>query len=540
MQRSHSLTWALLASLLVGCSEFEPFRKSDPAPEVQEAAKWVETRTVKNAREARAETPEPVLVEAPAPVRTDLESKDWTRTVQALPTGDVATSALLLEKLAPREVVQGVDFEYQLLVSNLTDVSLEQVVIIEHGTTNLVLRETEPAASIDASGAATWALGTLAPKEQFTILVRAAATGGIEVVGMAQATYLTSMRSTIAVVVPILELEFHMPAIAGTNEDIPLELSVRNAGTGAARDILLQVNLPAGLVTEHGDSHIAIPVGTLGAGDSKTLMVVARAPESGDFQASASASMRHGEAVLAPTRCITVQQAVLAIDVSGPSKAFLGRPSRWTLRISNSGDGEARQVVLQHLIPVGMSFVESSVAPQQLGDKLVWNLGSLPAGNTKSIELYLQAEDEGTARILAQVSGERLDPLSDTEEISLGRISALRLAVRDQSDPVLVGETLTYDVHVTNEGSAPGQDIRVVVTLDEGMTLVNPQGPTAGVLDGQVITFEPLESLAAGATATWQIAVRSSQEGDQRLGASMTSARLTRPVPATEATHFHK
>lgn len=540
IQRPFLLSWALLGTFLVGCSEFEPFRRNESAAEVQEAAKWGSTRLARKAAEARTPVDKPNALEAPAPAAGVLSRNNWTRTVQAVPTGDVATSALLLEKLAPSEVVLGVDFEYQLRVTNLTDVSLEEVVIIEQATANQVLRETEPAASMDDKGAAHWALGTLAPQQQVTIVVRAAATGGIEIIGIAEAHYRTTMRSHIAVVVPALDLEFSMPAVAGTSEDIPLILSVRNSGTGTAHEVMLRVNLPAGLATEHGDQQITIPVGTLGVGEARTVMLVARGPKSGDFQASATARMRHGEPVLAPTRCITIQQAVLALDVSGPTQAYLGRPSRWTLRVTNSGDGEARQVALEHLIPVGMSYVQSSITPQQLGDKLVWYLGGLAAGSSESVELYLQAEDEGTARILAQVSGERLEALSDSEQVELVGISALQLEIDDMSDPVLVGNLITYLVTVSNEGSAAGRDIRVVVTLDEGMQLVRPQGPTRGELAGQRLVFEPLDRLAPGETATWKVVVRSSQTGDLRLAAEMTSARLRRPVPATEATHFHK
>ena len=540
MQGPNSLIWALLGTLVVGCSQFEPFRQNQPEPEAQEAPKWVGTRQAEQATGAGTGTPAPGPHAAPAPRVTPLALDDWTRTAQALPTGDLASSVLLLEKLAPKEVVLGVDFEYQLLISNLTSVPLEQVVILEQATPNLLLRESEPAASVDASGAATWNLGTLKPKQQVTILVRAVATGGLEVIGQAQAHYRTTMRSQIAVVVPALDLKFLMPTVAGPAEGIPIELQVRNSGSGAARDILLTVDLPAGLLSEHGDRSISIPVGTLRAGESKAVMIMAQAPAAGVFEASASASMRHGAAVLAPTRRIVIQQAVLALDVSGPSQAFLGRPSRWTLRVCNTGDGAAKQVAIEHLIPVGMSFVQSSQAPQRLGDKLVWQLGSLPAGTSKSIELYLEATEPGTGHVMAQVSAKHLATLSDSEEVSLAGISALQLEIDDMSDPVMVGEPVTYHVTVTNQGTAPGKDIRVEAILDEGMQLIRPQGPTSGMLEGNKIIFEPLASLAPGAAATWKIVARSTQAGDLRLGAVMTSARLVRPVPETEPTHFHQ
>ena len=49
----------------------------------------------------------------------------------AYPPGDMETSALMVEKLTPVEVVAGQPFEYEMLVTNLTSLPLENVVVTE-------------------------------------------------------------------------------------------------------------------------------------------------------------------------------------------------------------------------------------------------------------------------------------------------------------------------------------------------------------------------------------------------------------------------
>ena len=53
------------------------------------------------------------------------------RSSLAYPTGDKKTSALLLDKLAPREIVAGQAFAYEIQVANLTSMALDNVTVTE-------------------------------------------------------------------------------------------------------------------------------------------------------------------------------------------------------------------------------------------------------------------------------------------------------------------------------------------------------------------------------------------------------------------------
>ena len=56
---------------------------------------------------------------------------------------------------------------------------------------------------------------------------------------------------------------------------------------------------------------------------------------------------------------------------------------------------------------------------------------------------------------------------------------------------------------------------------------------------GGKLVFEPLESLAVGASAEWTIVVRAVAAGDARFKVLLSSAEMSRPVEAAESTRFY-
>lgn len=550
MKYPHLLSWVVLGAVAAGCSELEPFQNGNQDLRSESAPRWVDTRDA-NTESVRAQSSSDsesasinsnvAMEDKPmAKEMMRMDEAELVRTVQALPTGDRNTSALLLEKLSPAEVVQGVDFMYQLHVSNLTSNALDNVIVEEYTTSNLSIREANPAPTSTSGGTTSWDLGSLSPDEKIVIQVRATANTGSEVQGLAQATYRSAMRTKIAVVAPALEIRLEAPSVAATGEDIPLELTVRNTGSGDAKDILVSSVLPAGMITENGDQRIQVPVGTLHAGEFKTVRILARANQPGEYSTSAEASMRHGASVNSGRHTLLVQEPNLEMMVAGPSKAFIGQPSRWTMKVRNSGGGTAKDVSLVHVVPAGMSFVQASEAPRTNGTKLTWNLGEVAPGEERSIDMYLQADRAGSAEISAQLEGGQGVTASGGSPVMLQGVSALSLEIDDLTDPVLVGDSLTYHVKVVNDGSSAGSNVNISVELDEGMQLVRAQGPTTGESKGRSISFAPLTSLAPGETATWRVVVKSVAAGDLRLSASMTSDLLVRPVSENESTQFYQ
>ena len=71
-----------------------------------------------------APAPAPVVKAAPAPVVSNTQDS-----VMYIPTGVRSTSALMIERMAPTEVVAGQPFSYDIKATNLTPNKLNEVVV---------------------------------------------------------------------------------------------------------------------------------------------------------------------------------------------------------------------------------------------------------------------------------------------------------------------------------------------------------------------------------------------------------------------------
>ena len=113
-------------------------------------------------------------------------------------------------------------------------------------------------------------------------------------------------------------------------------------------------------------------------------------------------------------------------------------------------------------------------------------------------------------------------------------IPAILLEVVDIEDPILVGDVVTYEIKVTNQGSATGTGITVNCNLEPEMEFIS-----GGELSGNTIALETLAELAPGATHTWTVQVKARAAGDVRFGVNMNSDQIGRDVTETESTNFY-
>lgn len=170
-------------------------------------------------------------------------------------------------------------------------------------------------------------------------------------------------------------------------------------------------------------------------------------------------------------------------------------------------------------------------------------------------EVVLKAVKPGDVRFAVSMTSNQLSrPVKETEATTFcavhvgaatkpSAVPAIRLEMKDVEDPVPVGDTATYVITATNQGSATATNIKVVAVLEPKAQYVSSEGATKGTSkkvkrwDG--VVFSPLPSLAPKAKATWRVVVKAVKPGDVRFAVSLTSNQLRRPVKETEATNFY-
>jgi uncharacterized repeat protein (TIGR01451 family) len=265
----------------------------------------------------------------------------------------------------------------------------------------------------------------------------------------------------------VLSVETHGPRKISVGKESAYEVKIINSGDVAAEDLIVFVNLPewaevvgteasAGSTQNGPSSQISAPfqwkVGRLEAKSQEkmSLRIVPRQSRPFDL------AVRWESKPSTSQTLIEVQEPKLEMQLDGPREVFYGKKETYRLKMTNSGTGNAEGIVVK-FVPVGA------------GENVQANyeLGLLPAGEDKVIEVELTARQSGKLEIQVEAKGDAGIHAELIEKV-LVRRAGLEIGVEG---PKLqfVGTTATYVVRLGNPGNAPAKNVNFTATLPAGL-----------------------------------------------------------------------
>lgn len=524
---------------LGACVEVEPpVAKAAPAPVVVAPPAPV---VVAPPAPVVVAPPAPVVVAPPAPVAAPVVmaaaplSNDQ-RSVMYLPTGVRDTSALMIERFAPKEVNAGQPFDYSIKATNLTPGTLSNVAVQDMCSNNFKMLSSKPEAAY-VGDTMRWKLGDLKAGESRTIDVNGQVVDANNAQNCLAANYDQASCLAFNVVQPQLALKASSPAEVMRCDAIPLDYTVSNAGTGISRNANLSQTLPDGISLKDGGGDMKL--GDLAPGASKSIEMAVMAAKPGVYTFHPAASAEPGLNADATTTT-RVTQPDLQVSKKMADTQILGRNISYDITVSNSGDAVARNLVLEESVPAGASVVSASNDGRAGAGKVVWNLADLAPKQSQTVSVSLASSSLGDVATSTRAAAYcASDATTDGKTTMLG-IPAVLLEVVDLTDPVEIGQETTYVITATNQGSAFDKNIRIVAELENAMEFVSAGGATAVTTSGNHVEFAPLPSLAPGAKAEWKVIAKAVTPSDSRFTVMMVSDMLKRPVMETEATTLYK
>jgi uncharacterized repeat protein (TIGR01451 family) len=558
MKRLLNILLILLIFALSGCYSCKTYHKfwgKGPVPESavdkffwEEECKPTEQPAKKDCPEEPApvkaeakEVPKPVAAKpaakpAPKPAPAPLDTCGASVISKSFPCDDC--QVIILNKHMPKVVRVNKPFEYQIKVTNVTDMVVTDVVVTDQISKNFTVTATEPEAQFK-DGKLVWNFTSLRQMESRTLKISGIA-NTIECVKTCAAVtyYIAPACGNTTVVEPKLALVKEAPETALLCEPFAIKYIVTNPGTGTLENIIIEENLPDGLLTEAGNSKLTVKIDSLGEGRSRAFTTNLKASKTGIFNSKATAK---AEDLKAQAQTKTkILQPILAISKTAPRKQYLRRPINYKIKVTNRGDAAAEEVVITDQQPAGTTLVSTSEGSTVIGDKIVWELGTIQAGESKTVDFALMANEAAVIENTVTATAICADAVSSTAKTNVAGISAVLLEVIDVEDPVEIGTTTTYIITATNQGTADDTNISIVCTLEANEQYVSSDGPTKAKANGNVITFAPLKSLAPKEAASWEVVVKAVKPGDVRFSVSMNTDQLNRPVAETEATLLFK
>jgi uncharacterized repeat protein (TIGR01451 family) len=465
----------------------------------------------------------------------------WAAAQAQTPATPVATQTptLQVDKIGPTTLNIGKPLKYEIVVRNAGSTPVQSVQVEEQIPAGARFVSAEPRPML-RSGLLIWNLGNLDAGVERRIKVELQPVGEGELDSHATVTFSTTSDLHTRITRPKLTLAKTGPQTVQVGQPAVFQLVVSNVGTGPASGVVLRDHLPEGLRHANG-SEVETDIGTLAAGENKTITLETTAIKAGRFINQAVASGDEGLQALAQ-EAVVVTQPALNLVKSGPKRLYLGRVADFHIEVANPGSAPAINVQVLDTLPPEFEFVEASDGGKfdPATRAVTWNLGALPAGQKQMISVKGLAKGAGDPINEAVAHADGGLEAKASIAVHLEGVPALLLEVVDLEDPIEVGAETTYEIRIINQGTSPTTNLQIIASVPAGMTTRDATGPAPHRLQGQQVIFDKLPSLAAKADALYRVRVVGDKPGDMRFKVQMTSDQLRSPVYEEESTRVYK
>ena len=311
--------------------------------------------------------------------------------------------------------------------------------------------------------------------------------------------------------VPQITIEKTAPEEVQVGKAARFELHLRNTGTVVAQGVEVHDFVPEGTqfvtanppATPNARGELIWALGALKPGDEATIEVELTPITEGEIGSVAFVTLRAEAGARS-----RVTRPDLTLQVTAAKQVMIGHDVQLSIKVGNPGTGPATGVVIEEHVPPGLKHAA--------GAELEFEVGTLKPGETRELELTLTAAQAG--RVVNQLVVRADGNLHQQEECELEVIAPALAVKMDGPSKRYLERQATYEVSVSNPGTAPAKDIELVTRLPKGLKFVKANN--AGHYDPQAhAVVWSLEELPPEETGTVLLTAIPVEPGEQLLRA---------------------
>lgn len=533
------LAGLLFAGLVAGagCQNQNKATQNKPMAQAKPSATTTGT-TQPAAQPAKVTAAEPAKPAAKPVVETPRVTGDHSSVSQAFPTGDRRTSAVLLTTVMPSQVRANTPYNFEYQVTNLTDMSLSNVVVTSEGTNNLAIASSSPAAARNGAGNLQWTIPTIASGKTETIRVSGTAAQVGKSGNCASVTYSSSLCAATDVVMPALAITKATSPAAGTVCDTyTYTIEVKNTGTGATSNVHIKDTLPAGMTLADGrTTTIDDNVGTLAAGQSARRTYQVKASKAGAYANKATAEAEGGLTAESNVVNNTVVQPSIALTADCPKDIRVGKAVAVKFNVKVGADANCGGTTVKATLPAGASGVTADNGGTVAGNTVTWNLGNVAANEARTLTVNMKPA-AGSNQVSATATCACAAPATANCAFGVQGVPDIGTGISDDVGVIEVGLTHEFNFVVKNQGQIDLTNVKVEGQLDEGLQFVSTTWPGGAQGSGQKINWA-VGTLKAGETKTFKIICKGVKAGELFIQTVTTSDQTPRGVRNDEQVNY--
>lgn len=308
---------------------------------------------------------------------------------------------------------------------------------------------------------------------------------------------------------PTLTFEKLAPPEIQVGKEATFQIHVRNTGQTAAHGVTIVDRVPKGTEfvtatpapTRVANSQLTWELGTLQPGEETTVSLQLMPVSEGEIGSVAQVQFQANASARA--LCTRPQ---LSVTQTGPKRALIGEAVVFDISVTNPGSGVATGVVLEEDVPSGLTHAA--------GRELEFEIGALRPNETRQLQLTLKADKPGIVRNEILARGDANLIARHAAELE---VVAPDLEVRlDGPRMRYLDRPATYEVVISNPGTATAREVELVTYLPKGMQFVSADHKGQYEPQNHAVYWS-LEEMPAQQTGAAKLTVLPVQTGVQKL-----------------------
>ncbi len=339
---------------------------------------------------------------------------------------------------------------------------------------------------------------------------------------------------------PVICIQKCGPTCACLYCPISYQIEVCNSGSATAYNVVVQDTVPDGLTHSSGLNCLSYDLGNLCPGEKRNICVDFCANKPGCVTNVASVSYCDGPKCYAEATTL-INAPCVEVTKTGPDWAYICKPVEYTITVTNPGDLVLYDICVDDVSPAGTTVVEAPGA-EICCNRAVWCVPQLCPGETKTFTVVLRSQVAGclTNKVTVTTNSDCGQCVSCAEAPTCWKgIPAMHMCMVNACDPICVGQTTVYRVCVTNRGTAEDTNVQLVIKFSGEFQPECVNGPSRGVIQGNTVTFDPVDRMAPKESTEFSVTVKAVSAGDARAEATLTSDGLGSPVMDEDRAHIY-
>lgn len=504
-----------------------------------------------------------------------LTPRDTAGSPENVPVGTGFTTVtwsapgLSVRTVGPASVAVGAALSYFVEVSNPGDLPADNAVLVADIPVLMKYLSSTPPPSQELTRQLRWQLGNLGPREtqRFEIRCRAEGAGEQRFLARAEAAGGLSAESSVATRVVQSSLSLRVldpPTTAKVGEEVYFNIEVSNTGDQPIANVIIRDQFDAGLRHTGGErSPIQRVIGDLVPGDLRQIGVGFIVQRAGRHCHTIEVVGAGGHA--ASTRaCVDATEPVrdVAVEVTGPAERTAGESAIYEIRVTNTGEAELTS--LQLLAVPGPDLTPTNASPgmRSTPEGLVWDIPSLPAGETARRRIQCtcdrpaaQAEmavrvttgqgitaADSTSTVVQAAPVVPVQPPTRPDDVPPAApvTGELKISMAETEDPIALGKKTIYIIELKNDRNVEDRNVEMTMHVPEGLEFDRFVSISAGLSistnDDRIIQVERIAEMRPGGKRMFRVEVIGRRVGRWPFRVEVRSLRSPEPISVVNET----